>query len=153
MIWYPWYPRAAAFLAKSRTESIITWTQHYNHYRMPEGPTPLSPQYSFQIWFKSLFPVHYFHPVVFNWLSYKPSKWCNIIPQARSENIPQYLWFDQPIYPQTKSREPLIHLFSQSSADYCATRSSEQPEQPVDCGSFQSVWGRAKTKGAANLWQ
>ena len=54
---------------------------------MPEGQTPLFPQYSFHIWLRNWFPVHYFHPVVFNWLGYKPSKWCNLIPQASAEVI------------------------------------------------------------------
>lgn len=140
--WYPWYPRydmisvisqGSSIFRKSRTESIITWTQHTTTGCLrAQPPSPL--QYSFQIWLRNWFPVHYFHPVVFNWLGYKPSKWCNLIPQASagvitanrrvnyqsvtgSENVPWYLWFNRPIYSQPKSQELLIHLFSQSSAD------------------------------------
>lgn len=61
---------------------------------MPEGPTPLSPQYSFQIWLRNWFPVHYFHPVVFNWLGYKPSKWCNLIPEDSVMSLDQKIFLN-----------------------------------------------------------
>jgi len=151
MIWYPWYPRAAAFLAKSRTESIITWTQHYNHYRMPEGPTPLSPQYSFQIWLRNWFPVHYIYPVVFNWLGYKPSKWCNLIPQASAEvsslsldDQKMFLDIYDSVGPKIKNFWSIYSASHRWKVDCCGTRSSEQPGQPLDRINHFEVMQRQK---------
>ena len=78
---------SSIFSKKSRTESIITWTQHTTTGCLRAQPPSFSILISDLVG-KMIFPVHYFHPVVFNWLCYKPSSWCiPILPQAGAELI------------------------------------------------------------------